>query len=207
MPGTRRTGRPITAADRPRREVRLASLVLLPEDEVALQAALAEVRPGLRFVDGTAPWPPRTEPPVRGSVLEIDTLVTLWDSEALPQLPRLRRGDTPLKGMQAGKVVQWTRGSQSADDVLTAGWWAAVLKDGQDPQHVAFIDAMWRAMLRFTTNYLVRWVEGTGQEQRMPSFHIGPHALAAAREGRVALLTKVGRLYPPSQDEARGAVF
>lgn len=205
MPGTWRTGRPITGVDWPRRRTRAANLLLLPEDEVALQAALTEERAGLKIVDGTAPWPAKTEPPVRDSVLEVGTLATLWDPEVLPALPRLRRGDTPNKGMQAGKVVQWKRGGLSADDVLGPGMWTAVLKDGQDPALVAFIDSMWRVLLRFTTDYLVRWIPSTGVEQRAWGFHTGPHAFAAARNGEITLESGFGRLYPPSQDKARGA--
>jgi hypothetical protein len=180
----------------------MATVLLLPEDELALQAAVTAEYPGLRIVDAAAPWPL-----VRDSVLDVERTALLWVPEIQPRLPKPRFTGYATRAPQAGRVVTWRRSLCSDGDVLTSGMVSAVVWHGMDPGMVRFMSTVWRALVRATSDHLVRWIEDTGQEQRMPSFHIGHHALAAARDGRIGLHTSVGPLYPPSQDKARGAAW
>ncbi|MEU0880785.1 hypothetical protein ABZ345_19450 [Lentzea sp. NPDC005914] len=210
MPGTWRTGRPITGDD-PKRKASTATILLLPEDEAALQAAIVTAYPGVRLIDAYAPWPGMTtsKPPVRASVLDIERRAPLWDPEIHPRLPQPRFSGLAVRSPQAGRVVQWRRSRCLDDGVLTSGMFLAVTWDGMDPRMVTLMSVVWRALLRATSNYLVRWIEGTGQEQISPSYRVGHHALAAAREGRICLNDSdpKWRLHPPSQEKARGAVI
>lgn len=209
MPGTWRTGRPITGASQ-RRKDRLVTVLLLPEDEVALQAAVTAECPDVRIIDATAPWPAMTtnRPPMRDSVLDVERTALLWIPEIQPRLPQPRFTGRASRAPQAGRVVTWRR-SLLSEGVLAPGMFSAVVWNGMDPRMVAFMSAVWRVLVRATSDHLVRWIDGTGQEQRMPSFHVGHHALAAAREGRLCLndTAEKWRLYPPSQDKARGAAL
>lgn len=210
MPGTRRTGRPITGVDRKRKD-RLATVLLLPEDEVALQAAIVAANPDTRIIDATAPWPAMTtnRPPVRDSVLDVERTALLWVPQIQPRLPQPRFTGYAARAPQAGRVVVWRRSLRSEDGVLAPGLFSAVVWDGMDPRMVAFMSLVWRALVRATSDHLVRWIDGTGQEQRMSSYHVGHHALVAARKGEICLndTNEKWRLYPPSQDKARGAVL
>lgn len=210
MPGTWRTGRPITG-DRPKRKASSATVLLLPEDEVAVQAAILEACPGVRIIDAEAPWPGATtsKPPVRDSVLDVERRALLWDPEIHPRLPQPRFSGLAVRSPQAGRVVQWRRSRCSDDDVLASGMFLAVVWEGMDPRMLTVTSSVWRAVLEHTSNHLVRWIEGTGQEQLSPSYRVGHHALAAAREGRICLgdSDPKWRLHPPSQDKARGAVI
>lgn len=205
MPGTWRTGRPITAGE-PKRRVLMKVLMLLPEDEVALQAAVLAEHPGVRIVDQRAPWPAMTtcRPPVRDSVLDVEHTALLWNPEIHPRLPQPRLTAPPRRSPHAGRVVAWRRGT-CTDGVLASTTISAVVWDGMKPEMVALLSTVWRAVLHGTTRHVVRWVEGTGQEQRAWGIRVGYHALAAAREGRISLDEGKMRVYPPSLEKARGA--
>ncbi|GAB2874407.1 hypothetical protein [Lentzea nigeriaca] len=184
----------------------MKALLLLPEDELALQAAIVAEQPTVRLVDERAPWPAMTtsRPPARDSVLDIERSVLIWDPSIHPRLPRPRFTRPARRSPLAGRVVRLDRGTY-VDGVLTASVISAVLWDGMKPEMVSLFSTVWRAVLQGTSGYLVRWVEGTGQEQRIFGMRIGHHALAAAREGRISLGDERMRLYPPSQEKARGA--
>jgi hypothetical protein len=196
---------------RPKRKALMATILLLPEDEVALQAAILAACPGVRIIDAHGHWPGMTtsRPPVRDSVLEVGQRALLWDPEIHPRLPQPRFSGSSARSPQAGRVIQWRRSLCSDDAVLHSGLFVAVLWHDMDPRMITLTSSVWRAVLRHTSNYLVRWIEGTGQEQISPSYRVGHHALAAARDGSICLndTDEKWRLYPPSQDKARGAVL
>lgn len=95
----------------------------------------------------------------------------------------------------------------ASDGVLASGMISAVVWDDMDPRMIAFISMAWREVVAHTSNHLVRWVEGTGQEQVMRADRVGHHALAAARANGICLGTtdEKWRLHTPSQEKARGA--
>jgi len=182
------------------------ALLLLPEDELAVQAAIVAEHPSVRLVDARSPWPAMTtsRPPVRDSVLDIERSVLIWDPSIHPRLPRPRFTGLARRSPLAGRVVWLDRGTY-VDCVLTASGISAVLWDGMKPEMVSLFSTVWRAVLQGTSRYLVRWVEGTGQEQRIFGWRVGHPALAAASEGRISLGDESLRVYPPSQEKARGA--
>lgn len=194
--GTWRTGRPITDPPKPPR-FRYATLFLTPEDEAALHAAIVEAHPGTVLLEPTASLAVKARRE-HARTADAGPKVLLWDPVVQPV----------LRNPVNGRVVKWQRGSCTEDGVLDAGMWTVAMRDSTTPEMQTFINDLWRAMLRFTSNYLVRWVEGTGVEQRMPSYRIGPDALKAATEGRITLDSGgFGPLHPPSQDKARGAAL
>ncbi|MET9630156.1 hypothetical protein ABZX92_22075 [Lentzea sp. NPDC006480] len=199
-----------TPNPKPKRKAQSATILLLPEDEAALQAAIFEACPGVRIIDAHGEWRGQTtsKPPVRDSVLDVSQRALLWDPAIHPRLPQPRFSGLAVRSPQAGKVVQWRR-SLCTDGVLASGMFLAVVWPDMDPRMIALTSSIWRAVLRHTSNYLVRWIEGTGQEQISPSHRVGHHALAAARDGELCLndLDPKWRLHPPSQDRARGAVI
>ncbi|KJK49385.1 hypothetical protein UK23_13865 [Lentzea aerocolonigenes] len=200
--------RPWNPDFKPKRSDRMATVLLLPQDEAALQAAIVAAWPSTRIIDGRAPWPAQTtsRPPVRDSVLDVERNAFLWDPEIHPRLPTPRFTGYARRAPQAGRVVEWRR-SLCTDGVLASGMISAVVWDDMDPRMIAFISAVWRAVVEHTSNNLVRWIEGTGQEQLMRASRVGHHALAAARAGEICLGTteEKWRLHPPSQEKARGA--
>ncbi|MEV6243242.1 hypothetical protein [Lentzea sp. NPDC051838] len=195
---------------KPKRSDRLAPVLLLPEDETAILSAIVAAWPSAQLIDAHAPWRAQTtnRPPVCSSVLEVERTAFLWDPEIHPRLPAPRFTGYAARSPQAGRVVVWKR-SLRADGVLASGLISVVVWDDMDPRMVAFISAVWREFVAHTSNYLVRWLEGTGQEQVSPGYRVGHHALAAARDGGLCLnsIDPKWRLYPPSQDKARGAVL
>lgn len=172
-------------------------LLLLPEDEVALHAAVVAEHGEVRILDSSGPWASAEAPPVCAAVTDTGTAATIWHPGIHPVLPVQVRSNGAVYGPEAGPVVQWIR-SRHRDGVLTAGRWAAVLRPGESPEMVRFVDSLWRILRRETANDLIRRNRSTGEEVRLPAYRIGQRAGAAARAGRLVLVDGAMELHPRS---------
>jgi hypothetical protein len=171
---------------------KLSPVLLLPEDEVALQAAIADAHPDVRVLDSGA-WQDADTPPVLGSITEVRSFAYLWPTGLHPVLPTHVRSNGAVWGSQTGKVVQWDR-SRLREGTLEAGALGVVIEPGLED----FVKSVWRILFRLTTNNLVRHHKPTGEHVRMPTYRIGPHALGEARAGRLTLMDYALVLHPPA---------
>ena len=169
---------------------KLSPVLLLPEDEVALQAEITAEHPDVRVLD-SGPWADAGTPPVLGSITEVRFTGYLWPAALYPELPVEVRGNGAVWGAETGKVVQWSR-CRLADGTLAAGSLGVVIEPGMEE----FVRSVWRILFRLTSNDLVRHHRPTGEHVRMPTFRIGPHALAEARAGRLRLMSSALVLHP-----------
>lgn len=170
---------------------KLSPVLLLPEDEVAVQAAITAAHPDVRILD-SGPWQDADTPPVLGSITEVRTFAYLWPTGLHPVLPTHVRSNGVVWGSQTGMVVQWNRG-RLQDGTLNAGSFGVAF----EPDLEDFVKSVWRILFRLTTNDLVRHHKPTGEHVRMPKFRIGVHALAEARAGRLTLMADALVLHPP----------
>ena len=131
---------------RPKRSDRLKVLLLLPEDEVALQAAIVAEHPSVRIVDKHAPWPAAStsRPPVRGSMLDVEQTAVIWEPEIHPRLPQPRFSGLARRSPQAGRVVAWSRGT-CVDGVLSTSVISAVVWDGHHMSSPSASSEVWLA--------------------------------------------------------------
>lgn len=168
---------------------------LLPEDEIALQAAIVAKHPHVRILDDSGPWPDANTPPVRASVTETGTIAGIWPSDLSPDFPTEVRSNGTVwgTGTGTGPAIQWLRSRVKSEGVLSAGRLATML----DPGTEAFVRSVFRILFRVTSNDLVRHHKPTGEHVRMPSYRIGPHAMEEARAGRLTLMDAALVLHPP----------
>lgn len=168
-------------------------VLLLPEDELALQAAIVAAHPHVRIYDESGPWPDG-EPAVREKVTETGRVAGIWPTDLFPELPREVRSDGTTWGKAAGlgPAIQWWRSRVDSDGALQTGRLAARIVPGTED----FVKSVFRILFRVTTKDLVRVHGPTGERVRMPTYRVGPHALAEARAGRIALMDIMLVLYP-----------
>lgn len=170
-------------------------VLLLPEDELALQAAIVAAHPAARILDESGPWPDASTPPVRASVLETGSIAGIWPSDLVAELPTEVRSNGTFwgTGTGTGPAIQWLRSRVKSDGVLSAGRLATAL----DPATEDFVKSVFRILFKLTSNELLRH-QPTGEFARMPAYRVGPHALVEAREGRLTLTDRALVLYPPA---------
>ena len=94
-------------------------LLLLPEDEAALPAAVLAEHGEVRILDASGPWASAETPPVRAAITDTGA-AAIWHPGIHPVLPVQVRSNGAVYGPEAGPVVQWVR-SRHRDGVLTAG--------------------------------------------------------------------------------------
>ncbi|WP_434447753.1 hypothetical protein [Lentzea sp. E54] len=169
---------------------KLSPVLLLPEDEVALQAAITAAHPDVRILD-SGPWADADTPPVLGSVLEARSIAYVWPTSLHPVLPVEVRSNGAVWGVETGKALQWRRG-RVVDGTLSAGTLGVVV----EPELEEFVRSVWRILSRLTSNDLVRYHRPTGEHVRTPTYRVGPHALAEARAGRLRLMDAALVLHP-----------
>lgn len=170
---------------------RQSPVLLLPADEIALQAALVAAHPHVRIVDH-GPWPDARTPPVCASVTETGSVAGIWPTDLSPALPTEVRSDGTVwdTGIGTGPAIQWWR-SRVEDDVLSAGRLAATITPGMED----FARSVFRILFRLTTKDLVRHHQPTGEPVRMPAHRVGPHARSEARAGRIVLVDRALTLH------------
>jgi hypothetical protein len=77
-------------------------------DEQDVSRALRESFPGLKFIDGQR-WRTAAPPIADGIDLCKSSLVYLWPSDAVPELPSLQRSPSEYQGPSSGPVMQFMR--------------------------------------------------------------------------------------------------
>lgn len=172
---------------------RQSPVLLLPEDELALQAAIVAAHPTVRILDESGPWPDASTPPVRASVLEAGSIAGIWPVDLVPALPTEVRSNGTVwgTGTGTGSAIQWLRSRVKSDGVLSAGRLATAL----DPATEDFVKSVFRILFKLTSNELVRRA-AANSPVRMPAYRVGPHALSEARAGRLMLVDSALVLHP-----------
>jgi hypothetical protein len=170
---------------------------LTVDDEVAVSRGIAEIVPDVKFLDFSA-WSAVDEPPVRDSVLDCGSIVSIWNPCIVPNLPATVRSDGKVMGPQIGPVLQWVRCKQSPLGELRSGRLAASY-DRESLQMAAFVQQVWKVLLRKTENKLQRVQQSAdgltaiGPERRL---RIGPNAESLASTGALKLLSGALRVVP-----------
>lgn len=170
-----------------------SSVLLTPEDEVALQGLITVAHPDVRIIN-SGPWQDADTPPVLESITDARFIGFIWPTSLRPTLTTEVRSDGTVWGVHTYEAVQWEL-TRLKDGTLDAGSFSAVI----EPDMEAFVRSVWRILFRFTTNDLVRLHQPTGEYVREPTYRVGPHALSEARAGRLTLLDIRLVLYPPPE--------
>ncbi|MBR7839506.1 hypothetical protein KDL01_39995 [Actinospica durhamensis] len=170
---------------------RQAQLLLLPEDEVAIAAAILARYPDVRFIDHVA-WDSPSTPPVRESVVACHFGASIWSPRIYPELPVDIRSNGTIMGPQIGPVVQWLRSREVSPGVLASGRWAASFTDSSAAAMVEFVGDIWKILFRETFNSL-QWAGATlGRHSLERRFRVGKLAYKDAEEG--VLMLKGGQM-------------
>lgn len=179
-------------------------VLLLPQDEEEVLAALRHSRPGVQILDGSVPWVSADSPPVCTSIAETGTIASIWNPEIFPTLPVEVRSNGSIRGPQAGPVVQWMRSPVRDGGRLEAGRWAATMDDNIAPEMIAFIRDIWKVLFRLTGNDLARLDLRSGDAILQPKYRVGPAALQLARSGDIELYDGQMKLVPSALSERNG---
>lgn len=100
-------------------------------DEQDVSRALRESFPALKFIDGQR-WRTAAPPTAEGIDLCKSSLVYLWPSDAVPELPSLQRSPSEYQGPSSGPVMQFTRCAER-DGSLELGQLSAFIEAADSP--------------------------------------------------------------------------
>jgi hypothetical protein len=164
-----------------------AQLLLLPEDEVAVAAAILARYPDVKFIDHVA-WGSPSMPPVRELVIACHGGASIWSPRIYPNLPVDVRSNGTIMGPQIGPVVQWLRSKEEPPGALSPGRWAASYSDSSELAMVKFIGDIWRILFRETPNSLELVNVASGQCSPERRYRVGKHAYELAEEGALVLM-------------------
>jgi len=173
-------------------------VLLLPVDEKRIEQAILDQFPGVKLLDN-GEWSSVSEPPVRSSITKCGKFAAIWNPKVMPALTPTVRANGVIDGPQVGPVVQWIRCQARTPNILDAGRWAASNDTDHEPEMVGFVQAVWKILMRQTTNKLVRAGSLDFPPQRNVierGFRVGPEALRRAQSGELVLASNSMRLLP-----------
>lgn len=168
-------------------------LFLLPEDELAIAAAILREYPDVAFLDETQ-WVDPEIPPSRGSIIECGRIAGIWNRSVYPKIRGRRRVNGRVDGPEQ-EIVQWVRSRLGSPDVLHSGRWAYSFPEAVDPAMVAFVDRIWRILFKATTNRMRR---ASAVDPNTPErgYRVGASAFMHSAAGDLVLAANALRLAP-----------
>lgn len=178
--------------------IKKVELLLLPEDEVDLAAAIRAQFPRVLFVDNRR-WSRLDVPPAYDSIADCGRIAAIWNRAISPTLPAVVRDNGVIDGPQTGPVVQWLRSYVDEDAILQAGRWAASNDPASDGPMIEFVKEIWKILTKKTTNKLRRAGAIGGPVTPSVSerqFRVGRRALDAVAQGKLILASNRMRLIP-----------
>lgn len=141
--------------------IRTIELILCPEEEERVAAAILDRFEGVRLLDGR-PWVDQFTPPVEQEIGQCGPVALIWPSLITPELP-VAVASGVVRGPQIGPVIQWVRSrrmdpsdSEPAVPVIRSGRWASSITASDPPGMKQFSDVLWRFFKKNSSNRIIR---------------------------------------------------
>jgi hypothetical protein len=183
---------------------RTIQLILCPEEEGRIAAAILGEFEGVRLLDGR-PWADSLTPPEEPGLDHCGPVALIWPSLITPVLP-VAVVSGVVRGPQIGPVVQWVRSRQAESDapqssvpVIQVGRWASSVADIPPSGMKEFSDSLWRLLKGRSSNRLIRATPDgrpDGPVVRERKIWVGLETLEKAKKGELLLAADRIRFIP-----------
>ena len=174
---------------------RTIQLILCPEEEAQIAAAILSEFEGVRLLDGRS-WADPLMPPVERRIDCCGPVALIWPSLITPELPVAIVAGV-VRGPQVGPVIQWVRSRQAYSDdsqlsvpIIRSGRWASSLADIPPAGMKEFSDSLWKFLKDRSSNKLVRAAPDghpSAPVVRERAIWVGSATLEKARKGELLL--------------------